>query len=174
VRGKSRNPNNRFPLVRVVATCLGLAAVGAAVAFSAGPGADSPLGIAGAILMLVAVLTGLAAVLTTFILDFPAILRALDRQVSGGARRNEPTREGANRLQSRDQTPDTVTPFSIFVVAVILLFNVAIIAFLFSPLSKTPIALLFVALAGFAVAASFLFSARVRAWLRQFLRTARG
>jgi hypothetical protein len=168
------NPSNRFVFLRIFAICLGLAGLGAALAFSVGSKVDSPVGIAGALLVLFAVLTGLAALVTTFVLDVPAIFRFLNGRISDGDRRNRALRERARSSQSVDQLPDRTTAFSIFVVAVILLFNVAIIVFLFSPLSKNPIAVLIVALAGFAVALSFLISARVRAWLKQLLTTGGG
>lgn len=174
MQGKLLNPYKRFPFVRIFATCLVLAAIGAVMAFSAGSNVDSSVGIAGAILVLFAVLTGLAALLTAFVLDVPAILRSLNRQVADGDRRNEPVCDDASGLQSSNQLPARVTIVTVFVVAVILFFNIAILAFLFSPLSKNPIALLIVALTGFAIAASFLVSARVRMWLRQVLTAERG
>jgi hypothetical protein len=152
---------------------LGLAAVGGALAFSVGFRDDSPVAIAGALLVLFAVLTGLAAGVTVFALDIAAMFRLFHGQVSDGNRRNDLVRERASELQSSGQPPTKVTAFSIVVVVVILFFNAAIVVFVLSPQSGNPIAVMIVALTGFAVAFSLLLSARVRAWLRQLLTTGR-
>jgi hypothetical protein len=166
---------------RIGLTCLGAALVGAAITGIAaliGPGVGSVLGVAGALLVLVAVVTGLVNLLMFYALgagQFFLFLRSLGSGRDGikGVARGERPASSWEQSELPARRAFRLVVVIAFASAVI---NVAILTFLFSPLARNPIAIVAVALTG-GVATVFTLSLlagqRGRDWLRQFLTTSR-
>jgi amino acid transporter len=135
--------------LRILLTCFGVAVLGAALAFFAGAAGDSRLGITGAILTLVAVIAGLCTMVMIFVQDTAAFFpfqRSLPVDRSEVGVREAETRTSARERQHWPESRRS--RFVALVVLVILLFNIAVVAFLASPLARNPNAVLILGLLG--------------------------
>jgi hypothetical protein len=160
-------------LLRILLTCFGIAVLGAAIAFSAAAAGASGLGIAGAILTLVAVTAGLCTMLLIFAQDLAALFPFLK---NSAADRNESALRADETYTSPQEQQDWPegrrARLVVLVVLVILVFNIGVIEFLASPLARNPIALLILGLLGGISAIIIirgLMTPSVRAWVARVL-----
>jgi len=161
-------------LRRIVAACLAAAVLGLAMALAVGAEVDSPVAIAGAVLVLVAVTTGLVALLIDFALGITQIFPSLRKLGRDYAPEDAGKAEGGV-LREQDQAPiESSSGFFAFVVGTIVFVNVAIMTFMFSPLGRNPFAVAVVALVGGLVAVLVGMLPRTRAFVRRFMTQRRG